>query len=243
MNTYQIHVDTGSKLNIGGANTQPIVSKINFNPFQCSVLLGNRHRTLHKASIKNAQIPIGFYNVRAPYNSLTITSTAYTVPPGWYTLTTVCSTLTSLTSVTWTANSNNTVTVALSAATLVIPSGLSYPSLAQLLGFTSTQTLTGTINSQNPSIINFDTYVNIWIENIGQSSLEPSQITYKIPVDGATNNVIYWNENSQFCQEIKITDKNARIDRLNISVIDRFGNIINNNGLDWSFTLEIESLN
>jgi len=36
-------------------------------------------------------------------------------------------------------------------------------------------------------------------------------------------------------------DPDLRIDRLNIIVYDRYGNILNNNGLDWSFTLEMES--
>lgn len=243
MNTFQIHVDTGSLFNIGGSNTSPVVSKTNSNPFQCSILLGNRHRALRNARLTNAQIPLGFYNIRSPYNTLTITSTPYTVTPGWYTLASLTSALSSLTSLTWTANSNNTVTVALSSATLVVPTGISYPSLAQLLGFTNSQTLTGTIKSQNPAIVNFDTYLNIWIENIGQSSLEPSQITYKVPLNNVTNNVVYFNQNSNFSQEVNVTDRNARVDRLNITVLDRFGNIVDNNGLDWSFSLEVDADN
>jgi hypothetical protein len=38
-----------------------------------------------------------------------------------------------------------------------------------------------------------------------------------------------------------VTDRGVRLDRLNITVLDRYGNIINNNGIDWSFTLEIEA--
>jgi len=251
MNTYQIHVDTGSVINVSGANSQPIVSKSNANPFQCSVLLGNRHRALHEISLASAQIPVGFYNVRAPYNTITIGSGTYTVTPGSYpTPSTFLAALTTATSAisgsSWTAvaNTNQINFTASSSNTLVIPTGLNYPSLATLLGFVPGQNLTGTsITSQNAYISNFDTYINIWIENIGPSSLEPSQITYKIPVNGAVGNVIYWNENSQFYQNIKVTDRNARVDRLNITVNDRFGNPMNNNGLDWSFSLNIKSDN
>lgn len=250
MNTYQIHIDTGTLANIGGANTSPIVSKTNSNPFQCSVLLGNRHRALHSATLKNAQIPIGFFNVRAPYNTITIASNVYMINPGSYpsqaTFLTALSNVTSALNGTWSylSNTNQINFATASSMTITVPTTQSYPSLAQLLGFTSTQTLTGTsITAQNSYITNFDTYLNIWIENIGQSSLEPSQITYKVPVNNLTGNVIYWNENSHFSQGIKITDRNARVDRLNVTVTDRFGNILNNNGIDWSFTLEVESDN
>jgi hypothetical protein len=253
MNAYQIHVDTGSVINVAGANTQPIVSKSNANPFQCSVLLGNRHRAFHEVSLANAQIPIGFYNVRAPYNTITIGPKTYTVTPGSYPTPTSflaalnTATTTGVTSGAW-ALVPNTYQINYSEGstsnTITVPTGLSYPSLASLLGFVPGQTLAGTsITSQNAYLLNFDTYLNIWIENIGPSSLEPAQITYKVPVNGAVGNVIYWNENSQFYQNIKVTDRNARVDRLNITVYDRFGNPMNNNGLDWSFSLNVKSDN
>jgi len=246
MNTYQIHVDTASLQS--ATSSQALVSKTNSNPFQCSVLFGNRHRGFKTASLLNAQIPIGFYNVRSPYNSITIASNTYTVNPGSYT--TPASFLTAVSNVTaplngtWSylSNTNQINFSSGSSMTITVPTGLTYPSLAQLLGFTSTQTGTS-ITAQNSYIINFDTYINIFIENIGTSSLEPSQITYKVPVNGAVGNVIYWNENSQFTQKINVTDDRSRVDRLNITVLDRFGNILNNNGLDWSFSIEVESEN
>jgi len=253
MNAYQIHVDTGSVINVAGANTQPIVSKSNSNPFQCSVLLGNRHRAFHEVSLANAQIPIGFYNVRAPYNTITIGPKTYTVTPGSYPTPTSflaalnTATTTGVTSAVWALVANTyqiNYSEGSTSNTITVPTGLNYPSLASLLGFVPSQTLAGvSITSQNAYLLNFDTYLNIWIENIGPSSLEPAQITYKIPVNGAVGNVIHWNENSQFYQTIKVTDRNARVDRLNITVYDRFGNPMNNNGLDWSFSLNVKSDN
>ena len=61
MNTYQIHVDTGSVINVAGTNTQPIVSKSNTNPFQCTVLLGNRHRAFHEVSLSLARVSFSFF--------------------------------------------------------------------------------------------------------------------------------------------------------------------------------------
>jgi hypothetical protein len=214
MNAYQIHVDTGSVINVAGANTQPIVSKSNTNPFQCSVLLGNRHRAFHEVSLANAQIPIGFYNVRAPYNTITIGLKTYTVPPGSYPTPTSflaalnTATTTGVTSAAWALVASTyqiNYSEGSTSNTITVPTGLNYPSLASLLGFVPSQTLAGSsITSQNAYLLNFDTYLNIWIENIGPSSLEPAQITYKIPVNGTVGNVIHWNENSQFYQTIKV---------------------------------------
>jgi len=113
-------------------------------------------------------------------------------------------------------------------------------SLLAFLGFTNGQTGTF-ITATNAYIINFDTYINIWIENLGQSSLEPSQITFKLPVNVNSGGILQWTELGQFVQKVLVTDRGVRLDRLNITVLDRYGNILNNNGLDWSFTLEIEA--
>jgi hypothetical protein len=246
MNTYQIHVDTASVINVGGTGTQPVVSKTNFNPFQATVLFGNRHRAFRSITLRNAQIPIGYYNIRAPYNTITFGSTTYTVSPGNYSSTSFLAALNSATSAigSWSyiaATNQIQFTSTSGTVTLVIPTGLNYPTLANLLGFVPTQTLTGTtLTSQNSYILNFDTYISIWIENLGQSSLEPAQITFKIPINVPSGSIMQWADNSQNVQTVLVTDRNARVDRLNITVLDRFGNVLNNNGIDWSFTIEVD---
>jgi len=244
MNTYQIHVDTSSLLNISGSNTSPVVSKINSNPFQCSILLGNRHRAFRSARLLNAQLPVGFYNIRAPYNTLTLGSTPYTIPPNNYTLPSLITAVNAAvgsTPFSVPSYSNAIVAYTASSSSYYMTVGSTF-GIAQILGFSSGQTLNAaTIYSQNPAFVNFDTYISVFIENIGSSSLEPSQITYKIPTYPISSNVIYFNEASNFIQDVKVTDRNARVDRLNITVLDRFGNILNNNGLDWSFSLQVES--
>jgi hypothetical protein len=126
---------------------------------------------------------------------------------------------------------------------LVIPTGLTYPTLASLLGFVSTQTLTGTnLVSTNSYIINFDTYISIYFDNIARPSIEPSKITYKIPVDVSNGSILQWTQNKQDEESIVVRDQTS-IDRLIIFVYDRFGNLLNNNGLDWSFTIEMKSDN
>lgn len=91
MNSYLVNIDT--------ASLQNSVTKVAGNPFQCTYKFSSPHRKVSCVALRNAQIPIGFYNVRAPYNTITIckavstvadtltlNSVAYTVPPNIYTL-------------------------------------------------------------------------------------------------------------------------------------------------------------
>jgi hypothetical protein len=249
---YQLNIDTGSLQTTGGGQgtAQNFVTKVSGNPFQCQVLLGNRHRHLRSISLKNAQIPVNWYNVRAPYNTITINSTLYTITPGVYTQASFITAFNAAISGTLAIDGTTGIaTITKTPTTVTVPSGLPYPSLATLLGFTATQTLTGATSLAGTvpvTLFNQDTYVNIWIENLGQSSLEPSQSTFKVPIALAVpqyNNVFYWAEQSQNEQLVHVTDSAARVDRLNIQVLDRYGQQLNNNGVDWAFTLEVKSEN
>jgi len=247
-NRSQIHIDTASSSSVQSL-TQ--VSKIGGNPFQCTYKFGNNHRGLTSISLQNAQIPQGFYNVRAPFNTLVISGTTYTVTPGKYT------TLDALNLAIVTPGS-----VALSTIGSFSPSSVTGVvtftgfngsskslgpvtpnSLLSFLGYTHTSTTSTatTLTGTYPYTLNWDTYIVMWIENIGQSSMEPVQITFKLPLSTVSSNVIYWAEGSQNKQYMKVFDQRVRIDRLNITILDRFGNILNNNGIDWSMSFDIES--
>jgi hypothetical protein len=253
LKTYQLNVDTGSLQTTGGGqggSAQNFVTKTNGNPFQCQVLLGNRHRTVRTVALKNAQIPVNWYNVRAPYNTITINGTLYTVTPGVYTQASFITAFNALITGTLAIDGTTGIaTITKTPTTVTVPTGLTYPSLASLLGFTATQTLTGATSlaaTVPVTLFNQDTYVNIWIENLGTSSSEISQSTFKVPIALPVpqyNNVFYWAEQSQNEQVVCVTDSGARVDRLNIQVLDRYGQQLNNNGVDWALTLQIKSDN
>jgi hypothetical protein len=103
-------------------------------------------------------------------------------------------------------------------------------SLLSLLGFTDGPTGTATNSYTFP----FDDYINIWIENVGASSQEFQQITYKIPVTAETT---YWTNNNVNKQIVKNRNYDFPLSKLNIKVLDRFGNQLDNNGQDWSFSI------
>jgi hypothetical protein len=245
MNTYQIHVDTASPGTVetySGQVGQASVLKQNGNPFQATVILGNRHRAIRTASLKDAQIPVGFYNVRAPYNTMNVNSIVYTITPSNYTLDTLTKALNNAVTNAVGTFSSSSVTNQFSFASNsgTVTMNVQPLSLLSFLGFTNGQVGTS-ITGTNAYIINFDTYISIWIQNLGTSSLDGQQITYKVPVTGGSGSIIQYTESSNWEQKIVVTDRSNRLDRLIITVVDRFGNVINNNGLDWSMTLEIES--
>ena len=109
--------------------------------------------------------------------------------------------------------------------------------LMNLLGFTSGQSGV----AQNSYIINFDTYVYLYFPDFGTSSKENTLGTFKIPINVSSGAILQWSENIQNEQYIIATDQSKFIDRIIVRVIDRYGNVLNNNGLDWSFTLEVQS--
>ena len=232
-NTFLIHVDT-----------QYATNKVNGNPFDCTYVLTNKHKGLVEATLINVQMPIGFYNIRAPYNTIVINGTTYTVPPGNYTSTTFLDAL------------NTTVTAAVGtfsissptnkfqfipfSGTAIITSKSMTPTLTTLLGFVSGQSGTN-ITATYSYIINFDTYVDVYIRNFATSSTEGQLVTFKIPIDVASGEILHWSENSRDTQSIPIRYSVETIDRLIIQVYDRFGNLIDNNGVDWSFSIQIKS--
>jgi hypothetical protein len=252
---YQIHVDTTSQTPFATSTKTVYVEtvyKTNNNPFQCTVVLGQPVRRLKSFSLKSAEIPVGFYNIRAPYNSFTLNVssvlTTYTVPPGNYAAQSLLASLNGLVTSGVgqfsTSQSTNRV-VFTSAVSSLISIPVTQRSLAYFLGFTDGQSVTGIGNSVTGTrsyLINFDTYINVYIENLRASSQQPMvPITFKVPITVANGSIEYHFEKSRFRQNIQTYDPNFRIDRLNIIVYDRYGNIIDNNGVDWSFTLEIES--
>jgi len=240
--TYQIHVNTS-------LTTSNTVYKYDNNPFNCSILLGQSHRRIRSVALKSAEIPIGYINIREPYNVFTYIKNDVTsslkVTPGSFTSASLVTALSSAAALA--IGAGTTFTISAGTNKITYSSGtpitiLSSPfSLASMLGFTDQQTGTS-ILATNSYNINFDNYICIYIENLRTSSLEPNvPITFKIPITVGMGNIQMYSEGTQWRQKIDISDPNFRLDRLNIKVLDRFGKLLDNNGLDWSFTLEIES--
>lgn len=106
----------------------------------------------------------------------------------------------------------------------------------------------------NPYQLSINTYVHMYIQNLPISATTASGLnsTFKIPlsynnqtldvsdvVGNQTLNTYFHVEENSFRQNIEITDHNFVLDKVNVSLYDRTGNILNAVPLDWSFTLEV----
>jgi len=245
----QIHVDTVNTTNVA-ASQQPAVVKINSNPFQCTYNFANQNRHARSISLQTVEIPQGFYNVRAPFNTLVISTTTYTITPGNYNSLTalnaailVTAGSPALSSIGSFSSTNGIVTFTAYSGTVTF-GPVTPNSLLSFLGYTHIVTTnSGTTQvASNPYTLTWDTYISIFIENIGTSSLENSLISFKIPLSSITNGTIFWSEMAQNKQIIQF-QASTRLSYLNIGVYDRFGTILNNNGMDWSMTLNVDFIN
>lgn len=229
MNSYLVNIDTATR--VGAAD-----------PFQCTYKFSAPHRKVSCVALRNAQIPVGFYNVRAPYNTITISGVTYTVSPNNYTLATLIPAVNTAISGVGTLaleSTNGLVTLTAGATrTISCPT----PDLSFLIGFSDGQSGTSILASR-PAITSFDTYIRIHIENLNVPSTETNPCTFKIPVAYGNDKLILWNELSQNSQQNVVLATSSHIDRLNIKVYDRFGGLLTNRGLDWSMTLEFVSNN
>ena len=233
------HFDTSSTAVMLTNSSALAVSKVNGNPFNCSIQLQNMYQDISQLSLETVELPAGFYNIRSPFNTFKLDSTTYPLIEGNYSVDTLISNLNALSSNTFAIQfPTNQIQITGSATTVSAPPN----SLLNLLGFTDGQLFSaGNVTATNSFIFPFDRYVSIWIENIGPSSEEPQKITYKVPLNYAVkyDTTVYWTRNSVNDQIIFNQNRQFPLRRLNINVYDQFGNQLDNHGVDWSFSIRI----
>lgn len=227
------------------------------NPYDTNFKFSVPIRNVKKIYLKSIEIPIGFNNVRSSNGlssfSFTLNGTSYSITLTDKVYSSMATLLTDINTAISALGISNTITLSISSsnpnkisitlstsATLVIlTTGLSQ----YILGINN-QSVTGTIlNATNNFLLNVDNYINIYFSNIPSTSHNNYGgviSSYKIPLN-CTSNVVYYNaENQSFSQYIEITDSNYVLTNLNVKLLDRWGNIIPSQGLDYSFTLGIE---
>ena len=209
------------------------INRTGTNTFDCMLKTDIVYKNISKIFLKSVEIPVAFYQTHAPLNKFTMNSVSYTIPESDYTISSMINACNMVfTDGIFILGSNNLVTFSSSNVyTMSVVTG----DVLYQLGFRDSQSGT-VIQAQCGFNMNIHTYVSMAIKNISTSSPECRFATFKIPVDVKNGIIFYQNENQQFTQCIEMNNTTF-IDRLIISVYDRFGNILNNNGVDWSFTL------
>jgi len=237
-------------------------------PFDCQFILSDPLRRIKRIYLKSVELPINFLNVRTNFNSFNIllqkTSTptalksfTITVPNGNYkSIEELLSTLnnqifnivwagSNLTDADWpyfTLNSNNTISLATVSSHLTFNLSLSN-FITQILGFTNyNPAYLTTITSNRVYNLNYDTYLSIYCRNIPHKSsgVNGQLMTFKIPVNSVSGNIYYVAENISYSHYIEIKDESFILSNLQIQVYDQFNNLLDNNGMNWSFTLAFQ---
>ena len=90
--------------------------------------------------------------------------------------------------------------------------------------------------------LSFDNYINMYIPTFNSMNANMYGLvsTFKIPLNSNAGDVYYYFQNESFTQSVYITDPNFVFNNLTIIIYDRYGKDLNNHGLDYSFTLEVE---
>lgn len=224
------------------------------NPLNSVFVLSNPIRKVKSIALKSLELPVAFSNIRANLNVFSIlmggTTYSITLTPSVYTsMATLCSDLTTA----FNANSipsKPTFSVSGNYVIITVSGNVSY-SVVQtnmsryILGFNGNQASSYATNSvitgQYNYLLNVDNYVSIYINNIPHSSMSFSNklSTFKIPLNCISGVVYFTADDNTFHQKVFVYDDNFVLDKLNVQVLDRFGYLLNNNGLDFSMTLEI----
>ena len=90
--------------------------------------------------------------------------------------------------------------------------------------------------------LNPDNYISLYIPQFAGCVSDMSGIntTFKIPLNCIYGMTYFFQKNLNFEQELEIRDSGMILNEINITVLDRYGKNIENNGLDYSLSLLIE---
>lgn len=236
------------------------------NPFNCQFQLSDPLKHLKRIYLKSVELPINFYNVRNNFNSFSLTlykvssptsfkSFTITVDNGNYkTLGDLFNVLNgqmygiTMTGFTpsdvpyFSVNADNTIT--LSNTNLDLRFKLSSSNfLTQILGFTNTfSNYVNTITSARIYNLNYDNYLSIYCPTIPHKSsgCYNQLMTFKIPFNASSGSIFYTAENISYSHYVEISDDSFILNNLQIQVYDQFNNLLDNNGMNWSFTLAFQ---
>ena len=235
-----------------------IYSINNNNPFDTVFTLTSSMSNVRTIKLKSMEIPIAFQNIRNGLNTFTLnmgsTNYSITIPPNNYSsIATLCTDITTLfnsssipNNPTFTSTGNKIlITVTGNVNFNVVQSNLS----RYILGFNGNQissysSTNSTITSQFNYLLNVDNYINMYLADIPYSNNTSNGLiaSFKIPLNAVNNVVYFFGEENSFSQSLDITNPTFVISQIKVKLIDRFGNVLDNNGVDYSFSLEFFSV-
>jgi len=215
--------------------------KVSGTPFDCTVTLQQPLQKIRSVELVSAEVPIGFYNIREPYNYLLFWQGKTTIPDGYYSVTDIVTQCNAYIPSAYTF-SVSSLTGKLSLASTSTGTLYATP-LSMLLGFSSSTVTSTSWTASYPPNLAYDLYLNLHIKNLPTQSVSTVPCTFKIPVSVNNGQVQYYTEQSDFSQKIDVDDNKTVISFLQLRVLDVNGTALDNNGFDYSMTLRVVSDN
>lgn len=230
------------------------------NPYKALFPMNQSFRNIKRVYLKSCELPIGFSNIRKGSTdtlAFKLNGTIYTVTLTEKYYQTMDSLLTDINTACSGGFGGSVPAFALTTSTtkpyrLVVSfTGTSVTTFQFLdtnlskyiLGYRSTDPLAvGNVNSSCNYNMSADSYILMYIPSFNSlnANMSGNISTFKIPLLGFTNSVFYYFDMAAFVQYVDITDQNLVLSGLQVILYDKWGNNLQPNGLDWSFTLQVE---
>jgi hypothetical protein len=231
------------------------------NPYRAQFPMNQTFSKIKRVFLKSLELPVGFVNIRKGSTDtlkFVLNGTTYQVTLVEKFYSTIATLTTDLTAafvgivpnVTLTfTNTDNRLCITFTGSTTTSSFSIIDTNLSKyVLGFRAGKDILlssmykASISNYN---LNFDNYIVMSIPSLNaiNSSMSGQNCTFKIPLNCNTNQVYYYFECTSFQQFIEITDVNLRISDLTVILYDKFGNTINPNGLNYSFSICLELWN
>jgi hypothetical protein len=211
-------------------------------------------RNVSKIFLKSIEIPVGFHNVRSGSDlnqfNFTLNGTTYNITLTAKVYTSMSALLVDLYNAIIGLSLSTTMVIAISTrdtAKLMVTLGSAQPLTINftnfskyILGLANLSSISAISYSVQNYLLNCDNYISFSLANIptiSNNNFNGVISSFKIPLNCTSNVVFYEQDNSSFTQYLEITDPNYVVNNLNVQIMDRWGNIILSQGLDFSFTL------
>ena len=223
--------------------------------FDSTFILSHKYTNIKKIYLKNAEIPIGFPNIRSSNfsNVLSFVLNGVLYNPSitqqnYSTISSVISAL-NLSIVTAIGGTGFSFILSVTAGNnIVITStgvySINQNTLSNILGLSSAlNQIAGTYTSPYIFNLGYDTYIQMSFNNIPSifSTLGNVPSAVKIPMNTNAYNILFYStDRGYYDQGLTVSDSSFILNSMRIIMYDRFGYPLNNGNLEYSFTLGVE---
>lgn len=235
---------------INSAN-RDLLNSISSTDFRINVINPAKSKIL-LCGLKSVTFPNGLYNVQESVIEITdsLGLEFITIPKGNYTSTSLATlienNLNALAVDTYTVTIiNNKFTITSSFPGFVLNPNLLISELLKNMGFESETSYAGA-SITAPNIYDLSGIKNLFIKISQISAFIRNSFNikynFKFDVTCEFGKIIFFSNESKYLQEYDVSADNlVNNSYFDIQLVDEYGNVVDNNGLDWNFTIKLST--